>query len=400
MPHTLTVVQWLLLAVAVQQVVFSTAWLAVARLAGLARQSAYYWAAFCGLGALSILLLALRGNVPQVLGYQLADVLLVISATAARRASELFFDRPGRWQEHALIIGLAILGIGLTGTSVALEEWRIAIVCLLIAWIAARGVWGVHASMAQEFGRPVTLLLHGPTLFIAATLLWRAFAVFTGNGQALDYREDGLLNELLTLSLLPVASFLSLVYGGMLMARLVRRLHDLALKDPLTGLLNRRAAQQLLEREWASYRHKDLPFCVLMIDIDHFKRINDEYGHAVGDRVLTGLATRLREGTRPSDHVARMGGEEFLVFLPQTELPSAQAAAERLRQHTAAWVLQPEELSITVSIGVAQAAAEDSAFDNLLIRADRALYAAKSAGRNRVHLAAPFVDEVTSLATA
>ena len=90
----------------------------------------------------------------------------------------------------------------------------------------------------------------------------------------------------------------------------------------------------------------------------------------MGDRVLTGLATRLREGTRPSDHVARMGGEEFLVFLPQTELPSAQAAAE------------------------------DSAFDNLLIRADRALYAAKSAGRNRVHLADPFVDEVTSLATA
>ena len=120
----------------------------------------------------------------------------------------------------------------------------------------------------------------------------------------------------------------------------------------------------------------------------------------MGDRVLTGLATRLREGTRPSDHVARMGGEEFLVFLPQTELPSAQAAAERLRQHTAAWVLQPEELSITVSIGVAQATAEDSAFDNLLIRADRALYAAKSAGRNRVHLADPFVDEVTSLATA
>lgn len=225
-------------------------------------------------------------------------------------------------------------------------------------------------------------------------------AALVGDAQALHFRSAHLINELLSLMLLPIASFLSLAYGGMLMARLVRRLRDLALKDTLTGLFNRRAAQELLEREWAAYRQKDLPFCVLMIDIDHFKHINDAYGHAVGDKVLAGLAARLRDGTRPSDHAARMGGEEFLVFLPQTEILSAQSAAERLRQHVAAWTLEPEYLSVTVSIGVAQAAAEDEAFDDLLIRADQALYAAKSAGRNRVHLAHSVEAEVTSLATA
>ncbi|MBN2691893.1 MAG: GGDEF domain-containing protein [Burkholderiaceae bacterium] len=400
MSHSLTVVQWLLLAVAVQQSIFAVAWLAISKFAGLARLSARYWAVFCGVGSVSILLLALRGNSPDLLSYQVADVLLVVSATAARHASALFFDRPTPRLEHGLIIGLAILGAGLTGTSVRLEEWRIAVVCLLIAWIAVRAVWGVHANMAREFGPTISLALHIPTLIVAAALLWRGAAVFLGNADALNYRSAHLVNELLTLLLLLVASFLSLVYGGMLMARLVRRLRDLALKDTLTGLLNRRAAQELLEREWAAYRQKDLPFCVLMIDIDHFKHINDAYGHAVGDKVLTGLAARLREGTRPSDHAARMGGEEFLVFLPQTELPSARAAAERLRQHIATWTLEPEHLTVTVSIGVAQATAADQAFDDLLIRADSALYAAKAAGRNQVHLAQTTEAEGASLAMA
>ncbi|MDD4885471.1 MAG: GGDEF domain-containing protein [Thiomonas sp.] len=400
MLHALTVVQWLLLAVAVQQSIFAVAWLSISRYAGSAQQSARYWAVFCGVGAASILLLGLRGSIPDVLGYQLADVLLVASAIAARHANALFFGRPTQWLEQGLILALAIVGVGLTGTSPHLEAWRVALVCLLIAWIAVRGVWIVHASMAQEFGSTISLTLHIPALMVAAALLWRAVAALNGDMQALHYRSATLLNELLSLMLLPVASFLSLAYGGMLMARQGRRLRDLALKDTLTGLYNRRAAQELLEREWTAYRQKDLPFCVLMIDIDHFKHINDAYGHAVGDKVLIELAARLRSGTRPSDHVARMGGEEFLVFLPQTEIPSAHAAAERLRQHVAAWTLEPEQLSVTVSIGVAQAAAEDEAFDDLLIRADRALYAAKSAGRNRVHLAETVENEVTSLSTA
>ena len=400
MPHALTVVEWLLLAVAMQQIIFAAAWVAVSKLAGLARRSAHYWAVFCGLGALAILLLALRGNIPNLLGYQTADLLLVMSAAAGRHASELFFDQPARRLEHGAVLALAALAVALTGTAVQNEAWRVAAVCWLIAFTAARAVWVVHGSMAREFGRTLTLSLHIPTLLVAVGLAWRGAAALSGNVQAIQYGSDHLVNELLSLLLLVAASFLSLVYGGMLMARLVRRLRDMALKDTLTGLLNRRAAQELLEREWTAYRQKDLPFCVLMIDIDHFKHINDAYGHAVGDKVLAGLAARLREGTRPSDHAARMGGEEFLVFLPQTELASAQAAAERLRQHIALWTLEPEHLSVTVSIGVAQAAPEDEAFDDLLIRADRALYAAKAEGRNRVHLAHTDSDEIGSLATA
>ena len=388
MSSSLTTVQWLLLAVAVQQSIFAAAWLAIERLAGQAGRSARFWALFCGIGAASVTLLALRGVLPDLLGYSIADFLLVLSAAAGRHAAALFFERPTHAVEQTLTLALAAIGLLIYGSDAELDHWRVAVVCLFTAWIAARAVWGVHVPMKAEFGAPLTWGLHMPTLLLCAGLIWRGLAVFVGNAAALEYRNPDLVNESLVLAMLVIMSFLSLVYGGMLMARLVRRLRDLALRDNLTGLLNRRAAQQLLEREWASYRQKDLPFCVLMIDVDHFKRINDEHGHAIGDQVLKALATRLQEGTRPSDHVARMGGEEFLVFLPQTELTSAQAAAERLRQHVATWTLDIEDLSFTVSIGVAQATPTDRAFDDLLIRADRALYDAKSAGRNCVHLAA------------
>lgn len=387
MTATLSPVQWLLFAVALQLGIFSAAWVAIGRLAGTASASARYWAVFCGLGALSALLMSLRGHLAHGLTYQLADLLLVLSAVSARQASILFFARRQRWGEQTLVVALVALGLLFTLSDPTLDEWRVCVVCLAAAWTAARAVWDVHSTMVAEFGATLSWNLHMPALLACAGLIWRGLVAVAGNAADLAPRTHLIANEVLSLLFMIVVSFLNLVYGGMLMARLVRRLRDHALRDTLTGLLNRRAAQQLMEREWASYREKDLPFCVLMIDVDHFKRINDEHGHAMGDQVLTGLATRLREGTRPSDHIARMGGEEFLVFLPQTELASAHAAAERLRQHIAACQLGQDGLAVTVSIGVAQAAPTDEAFEDLLIRADRALYIAKSAGRNRVELA-------------
>ncbi len=396
-----TILEWLLLAVALQQGLFALAWLAVSHYLAAARRSAQAWALFCSIGAVSLVLLALRGHVPDALGYTAADVALIASSLAAWRASALFFDVANRGKEQAALLLLVAAAALALGTDPARENLRIALLFIPVGWVALRAVQGVHRPMVGEFGTTLTWSLHVPALLSGLFLLAVGIAApFMVGWHGLDPPPHSPARILLVLGLLAMASCLSLIYAGMLIARLVRRLRDLALKDTLTGLFNRRAAQELLEREWKSYRQKDLPFCVLMIDIDHFKHINDAYGHAVGDKVLAGLAARLREGTRPSDHAARMGGEEFLIFLPQTEIASAQAAAERLRQHVAAWTLEPEHLSVTVSIGVAQAAAEDEAFDDLLIRADRALYAAKAAGRNRVYLAATIEAEVTSLATA
>jgi len=164
------------------------------------------------------------------------------------------------------------------------------------------------------------------------------------------------------------------------------RLRRLATTDPLTGLSNRRhfferGAQEL--RRAARYRR---PLALLMLDIDHFKSVNDRFGHEAGDAVLRDLAERLRTGLRSSDLPGRIGGEEFAALLPETTAEQAEGLAERLRAAIAASPLGPGA-RITVSLGVALAlpASEDS-IDAVLRRADAALYRAKAGGRNQVAL--------------
>ena len=147
--------------------------------------------------------------------------------------------------------------------------------------------------------------------------------------------------------------------------------------DPLTGINNRRALDESLESMFALRSRYDHPFSVVIIDIDHFKRINDSFGHQEGDRALKEIATKIDHFIRDSDLVARYGGEEFVVVLPNTELEGAARFADRLRGDIEAMA------EITISAGVATAGIEDDA-DSLMVRADTALYAAKTAGRNTV----------------
>ncbi len=163
----------------------------------------------------------------------------------------------------------------------------------------------------------------------------------------------------------------------------------LATSDPLTGADNRRQGQIRLAAEFARHDLEGHTFAVLMLDIDHFKSINDRLGHAAGDAVLRALVQTCKSTLRVVDAVVRWGGEEFLIVLPGTDAATAVVVAERLRAEIAAVrVSIPGGASagLTVSIGVAEAAGEDT--NELLRRADVALYAAKSGGRNRVVRAA------------
>ncbi len=164
------------------------------------------------------------------------------------------------------------------------------------------------------------------------------------------------------------------------------RIHELMLRDPLTGVHNRRALNERLTEELARSRRFGHPLALLMLDVDHFKAINDRYGHQTGDQVLTVIGRCLREHVRRIDFVARYGGEEFVILLPETDREGARRFAERLRQAVAALELGGELASPTVSIGVAVSREADTP-DSLLQRADAALYAAKRAGRNRVMVA-------------
>lgn len=164
-----------------------------------------------------------------------------------------------------------------------------------------------------------------------------------------------------------------------------RRLANAALTDLLTGLPNRRSAMDQLEQAWSAATRSGLPLSVMVVDIDHFKQINDTYGHSAGDLVLREAAATLRAAARREDSVCRIGGEEFLVICPNTDLKSAMLSAERLRASLGAKriAIGQTDKTITVSIGVAMREPGTIDMDALVSTADQALYAAKDAGRNR-----------------
>lgn len=160
----------------------------------------------------------------------------------------------------------------------------------------------------------------------------------------------------------------------------------LADTDGLTGLLNRRAFLPLANDALSYFMRYRRAICTLMIDIDHFKRVNDLYGHASGDSVIRHIGSIISEAIRTTDKVARFGGEEFVVLLRETDLKGAAVLAERIRQTVAETVFEPDGqcLRATISIGIAEAEFTDGDIDHTIERADRALYAAKSGGRNCV----------------
>jgi len=162
-----------------------------------------------------------------------------------------------------------------------------------------------------------------------------------------------------------------------------RELDLLARSDPLTGLLNRRGHDAQLAFALSLARRSGRPLALLSLDVDHFKRINDTYGHEAGDQVLRRLAQTLRQRARASDVVARLGGEEFVVLLPDTDLAGARAIAEELLQAVAAQH-DPMVGRVTISAGLTVLAGGEDDGPAMLRRADAALYAAKMQGRNRV----------------
>jgi diguanylate cyclase (GGDEF)-like protein len=163
-------------------------------------------------------------------------------------------------------------------------------------------------------------------------------------------------------------------------------LTTLANIDGLTGLFNRRHFDFLARAEWARSRRYSRPLSIMIADIDHFKTVNDRFGHDAGDKVLRSVADVCRSTKRDSDTLARIGGEEFALLLPETNEAAALVAAGRLRDHVERCcpTIGPETLAVTVSIGIASSSPSMSGIATLFKRADDALYEAKHLGRNRV----------------
>ena len=208
-----------------------------------------------------------------------------------------------------------------------------------------------------------------------------------------DKDSDALLSSA-WLSVLSLESFLMTIATAFILLAMSKERTELrhktaAMIDPLTGLLNRRAfladAETLLQQQIA----RDRPIGVLLIDLDHFKSINDRFGHAVGDKVLQIFARTTRAGLRQTDLVGRLGGEEFTVVLADASVDNAYLVADRLRRMFAAnaAVIDGEAIHATASIGVSVIVDPRQDLAKLITLADQALYLAKARGRNRVEVA-------------
>lgn len=191
----------------------------------------------------------------------------------------------------------------------------------------------------------------------------------------------------LTKADLPIMSIFAKQIGVSLeRARLFHEVQSLALTDPLTDLQNRRSLFELGRVEFARAKRMNRPFCCMMLDLDYFKQINDNYGHLIGDQVLQEFAKRCKHSVRELDLVGRYGGEELIILLPETDRETSLEVAERLRNSIAAKPVRVsgKEITVTVSIGVATEDENTTELETLIARADQAMYIAKHKGRNRV----------------
>lgn len=316
--------------------------------------------------------------------------------------------------EVGVMLPLSVIAMGLLAAGVrALMRLRyqvpdiiavvvLALVCLAVAWPnahAARLIANLCAAtlalmvtrdivVGTGFRTALTGLLVLPYMVLAAGGLWRAGAMLgwlpSGVGlQGLSTNADLALVRLL-INLGIATGLIALV-----MQRLIARVRHLTRRDALTGLLNRRAIEEHLIRLQAQV-DRGRPHAIVVLDVDHFKRINDELGHAGGDAALQHLATLLTEALRETDCFGRVGGEEFAILMSDTELQEAALVCERLRK-----LLQTRPLDwgdkrwpISASFGVSRMRPGDPQGQAALARADAAMYAAKARGRNRV-LSAP-----------
>ncbi|HRK37629.1 MAG TPA: GGDEF domain-containing protein [Burkholderiaceae bacterium] len=266
---------------------------------------------------------------------------------------------------------------------------RLLLFSLCVGWCVVRSAWLIKQLLA-DVGYPGLFLPLGlaPVLILLALLGVRPFAVALDAGGTAAYllATDSGYKDLLVLAGFLCLMLFNLAMAVVVIGGLVQRLRDISTTDVLTQLPNRRAVLDAVTHEHDRYRRSGRPYSVLVIDVDFFKRVNDTHGHAAGDQVLIGVAHTMRTCARDTDMVARFGGEEFLVFLPDTSEEQAFTMGERMRgavsagQHSE---LAPQ-LVVTISAGLATVAPDDATVDEVIARADRALYQAKHQGRNQV----------------
>jgi diguanylate cyclase (GGDEF)-like protein len=302
---------------------------------------------------------------------------LVIVAAARLRRVRL------EWIEHALlwsVTGILLLNLVARLYLVALDAFGVQAVVTTLLWFP---LVFVFSTVAFDGERSLRYSAAAYVLFVLVTLPY-AFGSMGGDSTVGGF---GLLLQAYLAYAVTIAAlyfFADLQQRMVAMEETARTMRKLANTDALTGLANRRQGEEQLARELRRAERYGRVFSVLMLDIDHFKDLNDRFGHQAGDEVLVDLSRRIGSMVRASDTVARWGGEEFLLLTPETPVGDAQRLAEMVRRHVAENSLAGR-YQVTVSLGVASYRPGDT-LASLIARSDAALYLAKRGGRNQVRL--------------
>lgn len=375
------------LLIAATQAVAAIVWSIGAVFVRDERPALAHWAVYAATSAATWTALAAHFRAPPL-------AVVVAGACAAivlRRGILRFVGRPMPWTAPALALAL-IIAAGLLLDDAPSRPLQAAVNFGVLAALYATMALDLRRHAADDLHWRLPALLALPLLAGALAYASRAAQALFDPGSVLAaMAADSRLNVGSAIAYLVLVLMLHATLATLVVARLLGRLHRLARRDPLTGLLNRRAMHELLDEHASRLRRAGDTFAVLLVDLDHFKAINDRHGHDVGDRALVHATHCIAQALRAQDRIGRQGGDEFVVLLPGCDVRRAAAEAERLRLEVQASPLQHAGavLPLSLTIGVAQWAGAGEDCARLLARADEALLRAKRSGRNRVETAAP-----------
>ncbi len=374
----------LLLLIVMQQSLALPAWLMCARLGIAPAVPAWHWAAASAFAAASVG--AAYFSQDPWYSHGLCNMLAPGIFLTLRLGLQTLFRAPRHDGENLMVIVLSVSLSLAGGLLQAPDAWFVWLSSVLSAFCLWRCAQVVGPMVQQELGPPAAYVIVTPLRAVALLFLVRfAAAAAWPEGFGVPLRRDTPANVAVLAFLMTFGLMVHLSLGLAVALRLMARLRQLSRLDSLTGLPNRRAADEVLVQLIDARDQLGQPASVLAVDVDHFKRVNDQHGHLVGDRALVHLAHLLQSAVRGGDVVARVGGEELLVLMPNTRQGEAAELAERLRARVEHHPLRVGtlEVPLTVSIGLAELRLRDGMHD-WVDRADGALYRAKHLGRNRV----------------
>lgn len=343
-----------------------------------------YWAAGLVSLACGALLFSLRHSVfNETLVLLSANSALVWGVGLAMVGTRKFYGLAPAWWLFHLVWLLAMLGVGYWLLVQPVFAARVAVFSFLVSVFYINQILVVWRHGERHFS---TIFFGSLLLFQTLVVLTRGILALLFGGAQVNLTAVGPFQSIYLAAGQFMVLLLAVGFKAVTTRRLQAILERRSTLDPLTQVLNRRGFADIYAKEHALMRRESTAMTMLSIDLDYFKKINDCYGHATGDRVLVDVAQVIGKALRVSDHVARFGGEEFIVLLPVTGVDWARDIAERIL----AAVREPGRGDLpayTVSIGIACQISSDEDLDAILMRADEALYRAKERGRDCIEIA-------------